>query len=736
MAEKLTDIAICEKCGYDNKKDAHKCTHCGHLMQRDYYRGLWLRNIIVTLVLFLVPFIILFYVINFEISVHFENQVNRGLDYSVDITVKTVVSFLDERRSDLLSIATVEITSLDDIRTRDPFFRSFLVEKPWFEFIAIADVGGNIVYSTDSWSHNITDEQYFTRPLRGECLNTGIFYSEILDTIAMIIACPLVNQNHKTIGVILASINLETFYNLMVDLRIGETSEIFLVDSNGIFLSTSKLGGTILQEYGHYKQDPNPHTGAGGVLTHRDYRGKKVLCAYRKFEGLNWYLVSEMDVEEALAPATRLKNVMYYIFLIVGGFLLISTLVFSKQITNLLKRLTRHLKSALDEVSDKKNTINTINVELRKRLSDCESLSKQLRVSEEYIKNIIDSISSGLIAVDKSLRITYCNAYVNHFTTQKEIGTLSDLYTAFPVMKKEEIRKHIESIFTRKRVFRLRKIQVEIDGKSMTLGIAGFPIIESEEIQGATFLLNDITEQERLHAQMADYEKLSALSQLALGAAHEINNPLLGITSYIELLIEDETDVERKTQAKHVLESAYRISETVRGLLNFARPSPPKFTKVSLNKLLTETVSFLHHQPLFKKVKIEKNLSDSAPQITADVNQIRQVFINILINAAQAMPDGGSLVITTGKVKFEDRVEIIIHDTGIGIPAEMINKVFDPFFTSKKGHGTGLGLSISYSYIKSHNGDIHITSTVNKGTTVTIVLPIRQTTDAQTEVIA
>jgi len=233
-----------------------------------------------------------------------------------------------------------------------------------------------------------------------------------------------------------------------------------------------------------------------------------------------------------------------------------------------------------------------------------------------------------------------------------------------------------------------------------------------------------------------DYEKLSALSQLALGAAHEINNPLLGITSYIELLIEEETDVERKTQAKQVLDSAYRISETVRGLLNFARPSPPKFTKVSLNKLITETLSFLHHQPLFRKIKIVKNLSEGVPQITADVNQLRQVFINILLNAAQAMPDGGDLIITTGKVKFEGRVEIAIGDTGIGIPAEMINKVFDPFYTSKKGHGTGLGLSISYSYIKSHNGDIRITSVVQKGTTVTIVLPIRQIEEVQSEVKA
>jgi signal transduction histidine kinase len=235
---------------------------------------------------------------------------------------------------------------------------------------------------------------------------------------------------------------------------------------------------------------------------------------------------------------------------------------------------------------------------------------------------------------------------------------------------------------------------------------------------------------------MADYEKLSALSQLALGAAHEINNPLLGITSYIELLLEDEKDVERKTQAKQVLESAYRISETIRGLLNFARPSPPTFTKISINKLITETISFLNHQPLFRKTRINKNLADTVPQITADANQIRQVFINIFLNAAQAMPNGGTINVVSQKVKFEDYVEIKVTDSGLGISKEDLKRVFEPFFTTKKGEGTGLGLSISFSYIKNHNGQISVESEVNKGTEVTILLPIRQESKSHSEVIA
>jgi len=736
MIEKSSEIIICEKCGYKNAKVATYCTNCGNQMQRDYYKGLWFKNIIITLILFLLPFIILFYIINFEISTHFENQVEQGLLYSLDVNARTIKSFLDERKTDLLSIAKLDVNNVTQVKNRISFFRRFATEKPWFDFIAVTDANGNIILSTDAiMEKNIQDRIYFKNSLQGEFYNSGIFYSDILDTTAMLISAPLFNQHDRIIGVILASISLKTFYDLILDLRIGETSEIFLVDENGVFLSSSKLGGKVLREYGHYQDDPNPHTGRGGVLIHRDYRGKKVICAYERFDELHGYFVSEMDVEESLAPVRTLRNLMFYIFLVFGCFLVFSSLFFSRQVTNLLKNLTSSLKSALDDISKKKSTIDIINVKLRERLHDCELLSKQLRISREYVTNIINSISSGLIAIDKDLKITYCNDFMKAFSMKKEIRMNIDLYDIFPMLRNKKIQDEIENIFSSKMPFRIEKVPITMDGRHIILSIAGFPIKTVEEVTGATLLVNDITEQERLHAQMADYEKLSALSQLALGAAHEINNPLLGITSYIELLLEEESNVEKKTRAKEVLDNAYRISETVRGLLTFARPTPPKFTKISLDKLISETLSFLQHQPLFRKIKITKTLSDAVSQITADANQIRQVLINIFINAAQAMLNGGTLTVTTSKVKFEESIEVRIIDTGVGIAKEDLKKVFDPFFTTKKGEGTGLGLSISYSYIKNHNGDITIKSEHGKGTEVTILLPIRQKAKLHSEVI-
>jgi len=137
-------------------------------------------------------------------------------------------------------------------------------------------------------------------------------------------------------------------------------------------------------------------------------------------------------------------------------------------------------------------------------------------------------------------------------------------------------------------------------------------------------------------------------------------------------------------------------------------------------------VNFLKHQPMFRRISLEKKIPVDVPQISADANQLSQVLMNLLLNAAQAMPDGGTITISAEKVKFDGSIEIFVTDTGQGIPADILPHVFEPFFTTKRGKGTGLGLSISQAYIRSHGGSIRVNSLPGQGTTVRFTLPIRQ----------
>jgi signal transduction histidine kinase len=355
------------------------------------------------------------------------------------------------------------------------------------------------------------------------------------------------------------------------------------------------------------------------------------------------------------------------------------------------------------------------------------NLTKGLKNSEEYILNLIDSISLGVVGLDLSGKISHYNSELTNLFDLEGLKKGDDIFSILLCLDQKDIKDAFQNAITEVKPQHINEKQVNIKSGEEYINLSFFPIgAEKDKVLGITLLIENVTERIRLRKQIAQYEKLSALSQLALGAAHEINNPLLGISSYLENLEEETKDEESKQEIGLVLENVYRISETIRGLLDFARPASPQFTKVNINKLIEETISFISHQPIFRKVEVEKELSSSVPNITADHNQIRQVLINMFLNAAQSMPDRGKLKVKTTKVKFKELVQIDILDTGKGISNENIKKIFDPFFTTKKTEGTGLGLSISLSYLKNHKGYISVKSKLNKGTTFSIFMPIRQ----------
>ncbi len=229
----------------------------------------------------------------------------------------------------------------------------------------------------------------------------------------------------------------------------------------------------------------------------------------------------------------------------------------------------------------------------------------------------------------------------------------------------------------------------------------------------------------QLQSVLAEYEKYAALAQLALGAAHEINNPLLGILSHLELELRASQDPKQREEIEQCIEGSKRIAATLRGLINYARPGPLMLSQVSLLQLVEDAVAFLAHQPMFRNITLENCLPPGLPSIHVDSNQLSQVLMNLLLNASQAIPQSGRITIAAKQLPGE-KVEIRVEDTGTGIPADVLPHIFEPFFTTKRGKGTGLGLSISQAYVRNHGGEIEVDSIPGQGTTVRVTMPLHQ----------
>lgn len=234
--------------------------------------------------------------------------------------------------------------------------------------------------------------------------------------------------------------------------------------------------------------------------------------------------------------------------------------------------------------------------------------------------------------------------------------------------------------------------------------------------------------------QLLQKEKLASVGQLAAGVAHEINNPLGSVLLYADILHKETPpeNVQQRADLEMIINEATRCKTIVNDLLNFSRQNEVLAQETDLNALLRELAEEVTRLELYQKVKVVQDLDPNLPVIQADPLQLRQVFLNLMNNAAEAMPEGGTLTLRTRRDPANGQVIAEVQDTGIGIPPENMKKIFTPFFTTKPiGKGTGLGLAIIYGIIKMHRGQISVQSEVGKGTTFTVAL--RERLPVQTE---
>ena len=383
----------------------------------------------------------------------------------------------------------------------------------------------------------------------------------------------------------------------------------------------------------------------------------------------------------------------------------------SSEDVELLESLASYIGIALQNAS--------LYAQLATKITEFERL-------KEFNENIVESINVGILALDLEDRIESWNAQMEAMYALSRGEAIGQAAAqVFPA----EFMEALESVRNEPGVHNLYKFPLTTRaGEQRTVNIAIAPLMSREFVAvGRIILVDDITERMSLEAQLSQADKLSSIGLLAAGVAHEINTPLAVISSYAQMLGKQlRGDARLGPVLEKITQQSFRASEIANGLLNFSRTSTTEFRETDLNQVIRDTLSLLEHQFKTAQIQVNAELAEQLPPIHGNPGKLQQVFLNLLLNAKDAMPGGGQLRIMT---QMNGHVEARISDSGSGIAPEHLKRIYDPFFTTKtmpkpgERRGTGLGLSVSYGIIQEHAGKIQVESAIGAGTTFHLEFP-------------
>lgn len=386
-----------------------------------------------------------------------------------------------------------------------------------------------------------------------------------------------------------------------------------------------------------------------------------------------------------------------------------------------------------DEITELEKSFNVMTVNLRNSL-------KEVSEGRAYLENVINSIDDGILVVDRGYRVvTVNNAWLSRIGKSKEAVVGRYCYQISHGLAGPCKGKHnecpVKETFRTGRSCQVLHIHNGNGGDERYVEIYASPVRnEKGNVYHVVEVSRDTTKRKRLENELLQSEKLISMGKLAAHVAHEINNPLTGILTFAKVIqnILDKESLspsdlkECDSYLNTMADETARCGRIVRSLLEFSRQSEPDFRPVNLNVLVGKSLVLLEHMMARQNIEIVKELTPDPITILGDHNKLQQVFMNIIVNASQAMPEGGRLTIGTSFSSDGRHAVTQFTDTGCGIPEENLDKLFDPFFTTKKeGKGIGLGLSVVYGIVTQHKGRVTVESRKGEGTTFTILLPVK-----------
>src|SRR5271166_5421470 len=358
-----------------------------------------------------------------------------------------------------------------------------------------------------------------------------------------------------------------------------------------------------------------------------------------------------------------------------------------------------------------------------------EQKAGQYERLKEFNENIVESISVGVLAVDLDDRIESWNSQME---VMFALPRLEALGRSLPDVLPPAFLEEYYRVRQTPGIHNLYKFRLGTTaGDTRVTNTAIAPLVTKDfSVIGRLIIVDDITERIELESQLSQAEKLSSVGLLAAGVAHEVNTPLAVISSYAQMLAKQVSgDNKQASLLEKITKQTFRASEIVNSLLNFSRTSGAEFADVDLNRVIKDTLTLLEHQFKTARIQVQQDLYPDLPTIHGNTGKLQQVFLNLFLNAKDAMPEGGTLTISTNN---GHKVQVVVSDTGTGIAQEHIHRIYDPYFTTKSkpqnktghGSGTGLGLSVTYGIIQEHAGRIRVDSKPGRGTTFIMEFPM------------
>ena len=355
------------------------------------------------------------------------------------------------------------------------------------------------------------------------------------------------------------------------------------------------------------------------------------------------------------------------------------------------------------------------------QIASIDTMFKNLIKLKGFTEHILESMNSGVLIFDPEGKVTYSNQEVKIMLTHQfpEGWNISENNDNLPQTLIDVIREVLETKVTHEDT----KLRVKAGGQIRTLSINAFPIRNEtgRDIDGIACFIKDVTRITALEEQLMRADKLSALGVLAAGIAHEIRNPLTGMKMIVQLLEGDFSEDDSRREPLEIIQREIdRLEKIIGSLLDFARPSKPKAVDVAPIDIVNDCYMLIKNQLNKQQIAFEIKQAENCPLTTADPDQLKQVFINIMVNAIQAIGRNGKLTVYIEPV--DERVKIAFEDTGCGIPHEKLRDIFNPFMTTKED-GTGLGLPMAQRTVEEHGGTLEVQSVLGEGSTFTVYLP-------------